>query len=260
MCYNFTYMTHAKTPLVIANWKMNPGSVAEAKTIFTGIKTTAKKYTGVQVVVAAPLLYVTELQKLQGTSVVALGAQTMHESPLGAQTGEVSAPMLVAAGVSHVILGHSERRALGETDGMVAKKVVAALKAKLTPVICVGERERDASGNFFATIEAQIKSALAGIPTTRFKDVVIAYEPIWAIGTGKTASVEDVCEMQLFIHKILTKLFDRSAANRVRIVYGGSVNAENAAALYAGAAIAGFLVGGASLKPADFAKIIQATA
>ena len=253
-------MIHPKTPIVIANWKMNPTTLTEAKTIFTEIKTAVKKFAPVQVVVAAPLLYVTELKKLQGASTVTLGAQTMHEAPLGAQTGEVSAPMLVAAGVSHVILGHSERRALGETDSMVAKKIAAALKAKLIPVVCIGERERDASGNFFATIEAQIKSALTGIPTTRFKDVVIAYEPIWAIGTGKTASVEDVCEMQLFIHKILTKLFDRTAANRVRIVYGGSVNAENAAALYTGAAIAGFLVGGASLKPADFTKIIQATA
>jgi triosephosphate isomerase len=252
-------MSHTKNPLVIANWKMNPASSTEAKMIFTGIKTAAKKFVSVQVVVAPPLLYITELKKLQGTSAITLGAQTMHEAPLGAQTGEVSAPMLVAAGISHVILGHSERRALGETDVMVAKKTIAALKAKLVPVVCVGERERDISGNFFAVIEAQIKAALTGVPTTRFKDVVIAYEPIWAIGTGKTASVEDVCEMQLFIHKVLTKLFDRAAANRVRIVYGGSVNAENAPALYRGAAISGFLVGGASLKPADFTKIIQAT-
>lgn len=253
-------MTHPKTPLVIANWKMNPPSVVEAKAIFTAIKVAAKKYPAIQVVVAPPALYSIELQKMRGTSHVALAAQTMHEAPLGAQTGEVSAPMLTAAGVSHVILGHSERRALGETDSMVAKKIIAALKAKLTPIVCVGERERDTSGNFFSAIEEQIKSALAQVPTARFKDVVIAYEPIWAIGTGKTASVEDVCEMQLFIHKILTKHFDRTAANRIRIVYGGSVNAENAAALYSGAAIAGFLVGGASLHPTDFTKIIQATA
>jgi triosephosphate isomerase len=177
----------------------------------------------------------------------------------GAFTGETGIAMLQAHGISSVILGHSERRALGETDEMIARKVPALLKAKITPIICVGERERDAQGNFYLTIEAQITKALSLVKSAAFKDVVIAYEPIWAIGTGKTAHVEDVYEMQLFIEKILTKISNRAAARKVRIIYGGSVNAENAAVLFSQGGIAGFLVGGASLKPVEFTKIIAAT-
>lgn len=197
-------------------------------------------------------------KKILGVSAVSLGAQTMHQAAHGAQTGESGTGMLVSAGVSFVILGHSERRVLGETDVLVGIKTLAALKSKLTPVICIGERERDSQGNFYTYIEAQIKSALSEVPKTRFKDVVIAYEPIWAIGTGLTANVDDVYEMKLFIHKVLSKQFDRAAANQVRIIYGGSVSADNATQLYVGAAVNGFLVGGASLKPAEFTKIIAA--
>jgi triosephosphate isomerase len=165
--------------------------------------------------------------------------------------------MLAAFGVATVIVGHSERRALGETDAQVGEKVAALIKAKLTPVVCIGERERDAQGNFFMLIEAQIKAALTGVPKARFKDVVIAYEPIWAIGTGKTATAEDVNEMRLFIQKILTKHFDRASAGKIRIIYGGSVSAANAADLFVGGGVDGFLVGGASLRPQEFAQIIS---
>ena len=183
----------------------------------------------------------------------------MNENATGAATGEIGTAMLTAVGVSYVILGHSERRALGETDTLVGLKAVAALKSKLTPVICIGERDRDLQGNFYTHIESQIKLAFNALPKARFKDVVIAYEPIWAIGTGRTASVEDVCEMKLFIHKILSKQFDRAAANRVRIIYGGSVTADTAGLLYTDSGVDGFLVGGASLKPMEFTKIVAAT-
>lgn len=255
----FQHMKNTKESLVIANWKMNPMTVLDAKNICTTIKATAKKYPHAMIVVAPPTLFMLECKKILGASSVKLGAQTMHQSACGAQTGEIGTGMLTAAGVSFVILGHSERRALGETDAAIGVKVLAALKARLTPVICIGEKERDSQGNFYTHIEAQIKSALTLIPKARFKDVVIAYEPIWAIGTGLTANVDDVYEMKLFIHKVLSKQFDRSAANRVRIIYGGSVTAENATQLYAGGGIDGFLVGGASLKPIEFTKIIAAT-
>jgi len=142
----------------------------------------------------------------------------------------------------------------------VAKKVLAILKVRLTPVVCVGERERDEQGDFFSFIENQIELAFKDLPKTRFKDMIIAYEPIWAIGTGINATVEDVKEMQLFILKILTKHFGRSVASQVRIIYGGSVKADNAIKLYQSGGIDGFLVGGASLNPAEFSAIIASAA
>ncbi len=252
-------MKHTTTPLVIANWKMNPATLIEAKTIFSGTKAAAKKYQQVKVVAAVPTLYVLELKKLLGKSTLALGVQNAHEASLGAYTGETGIGMLQAARVAYVILGHSERRLLGETDEAIARKVASLLKAHITPVICVGERERDSQGNFYSVIESQISIALSLVKATALKDVVIAYEPIWAIGTGKTANVADVYEMQLFIEKILTKLFNRAAARKVTIIYGGSVNAENAQTLFTEGGVTGFLVGGASLKPAEFTKIIAAT-
>ena len=246
-------------PLIIGNWKMNPTTAVEAKTIVTSVKSSIKKFAGATIVIAPPALFIREVKKALGSSAIALAGQTMHEAPVGAQTGEVSAGMLTAAGVTYVIIGHSERRTLGESDEQVNKKTVAALKSKLTAVVCIGEKDRDSQGNFFMHIEAQLVAIFKDVPTARFKDIVIAYEPIWAIGTGKTASVEDVLEMQLFIKKTLTKHFAKASAAKVRIIYGGSVNADNATSLYASGGISGFLVGGASLKPAEFIKIIAAT-
>lgn len=250
-------MTKHHTPLIVGNWKMNPVSVAEVKTIVTSLKTLLKKNSDVSVVIAPPVMYMMVIKKLLGTSTIGLGAQNSYPTPSGAQTGEHSISMLSAIGAGTVIVGHSERRALGETDAQVGEKVAALIKAKLVPIICIGERERDAQGNFFMLIEAQIKAALANVPKTRFKDVVIAYEPIWAIGTGKTATAEDVNEMRLFIQKILTKQFDRASAAKIRIIYGGSVGAANAADLFVGGGVDGFLVGGASLRPQEFVQIIN---
>ncbi|MES2966491.1 MAG: triose-phosphate isomerase [Patescibacteria group bacterium] len=251
-------MSQLKRPLVIANWKMNPVTLQEAKTIFTGIKNNSKKFLETTVVIAPPTLYITELKKLTTKTSLALGAQNTHFDVKGAYTGEHSIPQLVEAGVSYVIIGHSERRQQGETDELIGRKVMATLKGKCTAVVCVGEKTRDTQGNFYSLIEQQIKAAVGEVQKSRLKDVVIAYEPIWAIGTGATATVADVMEMQLFIKKILTKLFDRTGARNVRVIYGGSVNADNAKELFISGGINGFLVGGASLKPVDFGKIIQA--
>lgn len=252
-------MSHINQPLVIANWKMNPVTLTEAKSIFLGIKKEAKKYPNTLTVVAAPHIYITELVKLAKNSNLKLSAQNAYFDVKGAYTGEHSAAQLRDATVDYVILGHSERRRQGETNELIAKKVLAAVTGKITPIICVGEETRDSNGNFFNLIETQISTALTGLPKSRLKEVVIAYEPIWAIGTGATATAADVMEMQLFVKKILTKVFDRAIAKQIRVVYGGSVNAENAKDLFTGGGIVGFLVGGASLKPIDFGKIISAT-
>lgn len=238
---------------------MNPVSMTEAKTLAKATVAIAKKNTGTTVVVAPPYLYITEVGKITGKGPLQLGAQNCHFDVKGAYTGEQSAAQLRDAHVSFVIIGHSERRKQGETNELVAKKVLAATVAKINPIICVGEDTRDAQGNFLSLIETQVTTALASLPKSRLKDVVIAYEPIWAIGTGKTATALDVEEMQMFIKKVLTKMYDRSIARGVRVVYGGSVNAENARELFTGGGVDGFLVGGASLKPVDFGKIVSAT-
>jgi triosephosphate isomerase len=250
-------MKHAH-PLIIGNWKLNPGNALEAKVLAQAVRKSVAKYAPAIVVVAPPFVFIPEVTKALAGK-VALGAQDMHYEERGAVTGAIGAGMLASFGVSYVIIGHSERRALGETDVMVSKKVQAALKRKLTPVVCIGERTRDNQGQFYQFIAEQLKSLAAGLKPAELTKVVIAYEPIWAIGTGATATAENVKEMQLFIVSTLTKLLDRKTAEKVRLIYGGSVKESNARELYQEGGMSGFLVGGASLTPIDFAAIIKAT-
>jgi triosephosphate isomerase len=213
----------------------------------------------VKVVIAPPFLFIPELAKLAANKKITLGAQDVHYEERGAVTGEIGPLMLQSFGVEYIIIGHSERRALGETDEQVNKKIQAVLKRKLVPVVCIGEKSRDAQGQFFNFIEAQIRSLVAGLSAAALQKIVIAYEPIWAIGTGVNATADDVKEMQLFIVSTLTKLFERKVAEKVRLIYGGSVRESNARAIYEEGGMSGFLVGGSSLKGSDFNSIIQAT-
>jgi triosephosphate isomerase (TIM) len=246
--------------LVIGNWKMNPNSVSEAQKLVEGITKKYKVQESVRVAIAPPTLYISDVSKKIGKKAIAIAAQNVSTEAMGPFTGEHSALQLRDAKVEYVIIGHSERRAMGETDVQVQKKVQSALKNKLTPVVCVGERERDTQGAFFTHIESQVKSIAAILSATEIKKIVIAYEPIWAIGTGATATPSDVKEMQLFLFTTLTKLYDKATAAKVTLLYGGSVKAENAALLHAEGGMGGFLVGGASLKAEDFLSIINAAA
>jgi triosephosphate isomerase len=193
---------------------------------------------------------------------VSLAAQDVHPEKSGTYTGSISMAMLKSMEVWHVILGHSERRAVGETDQEVNKKLKAVLKGKCTPIVCIGETKRDHSGSHFNVVESQLKAALEGISAPQIKKMVIAYEPVWAIskgdGRGKTATPEDAHEMKLFIQKFLTHTYNRATANAVPIVYGGSVNAQNAASFVKEGEMQGYLVGGASLKPKEFGEVINA--
>lgn len=249
-----------RTSLVIGNWKMNPNSLSDALQLVEGITQKYKARDSVIVAIAPPALYISDITKKLGKKAISLATQNVSTEPMGAFTGELSALQLRNAKVEYVIIGHSERRAMGETDAHVQKKVQNALKNKLTPVVCVGERERDTQGKFYTVIELQIKALAAILTLVDIKKVVIAYEPIWAIGTGQTASPADVKEMQLFLFATLTKLYDKATASKVALIYGGSVKPENVDALHREGGMNGFLPGGASLKAEDFLYIINAAA
>lgn len=238
---------------------MNPVTLADAAALGAAVAKGQKKLLEPYVAVAPPFPYLAEVGKKVGKSTVALAAQDVYTQPLGPFTGEVSITQLKDLGVQYVIIGHSERRVLGETDELVREKVQAVLRHQLTPIVCVGERERDEQGNFFTFVEKQLRSLAEVLPAIAIKKVVIAYEPIWAIGTGNTATPDDVKEMQLFIEAVLTKLYDRPTAKKVRLLYGGSVKPDKAAELHKVGGMQGFLVGGASLKADDFAAIVKAT-
>lgn len=248
-----------RTTLIIGNWKLNPGTLADAQKLIDGISKKYKQREGQTVVVAPSFLHLSEIGKKIVKKPILLGAQDVASEVMGPFTGEVSAQQLRDAKVEYVIVGHSERRAMGETDELVQKKVALALKNKLTPVVCIGERERDTHGNFFGFVENQVKALSQVLNASDIKKVVIAYEPIWAIGTGKTATASDVKEMQLFLFATLTKLYDKPTAQKVTLLYGGSVKPDNAKELHKEGGMSGFLVGGASLKAEDFLAIIKAT-
>lgn len=250
-------------PLVIGNWKLNPKTLTAAEELASAIAKAFKKSAVPYIGVAPTSLHITGVAKKINKSSMMLGAQNVSEYTVGAHTGEQSALQLKDAGVSFVIVGHSERRAAGETDKQVAQKLKAVLAAKLVPVVCVGESKRDKEGDFYKFVETQIKSFAKGLTPAQLKKVVIAYEPIWAISTtrgnnGQIATSGDVKEMQLYIEKVLTKLYDRKTAQTVRLIYGGSVKPHNAAELHTVGGMHGFLVGGASLKAEDFIAITKA--
>lgn len=246
-------------PLIVGNWKLHPVSLADAQTLAAGVAKHIKQSSEPYVAIAPPFPYLSEVGKKIRRSTVALAAQDVYQKNSGAHTGEVSTVQLKDLGVEFVIIGHSERRAMGESDVEVREKTAAVLQHRLIPIVCIGERDRDEQGQFFSVIEEQLRSLADSLTSAQIKKVVIAYEPIWAIGTGNTATAADVKEMQLFIETVLTKLYDRTTARAVRLLYGGSVKPQNAAELYAEGGMRGFLVGGASLQADDFAAIIQAT-
>jgi len=245
-------------PLVVGNWKMNPDTVGKAKKLFLELrKHVNRKMLKTFVAVAPPAPYLSELERLSPSQRIKLVAQDIFYEKEGAFTGEVSASMLRSVGVEAVIVGHSERRALGDTLEAVHKDLLSALASKLTVILCVGETNRDSQGNYFIAIEEQLRTALKDVPKSQLPRLVIAYEPVWAIGTGKTATPEDVQEMRLFITKVLADRFGRPSLNVIRIIYGGSVNAKNAEGLMAVGQVDGFLVGGASLNADEFISIIK---
>jgi triosephosphate isomerase len=245
-----------RTPYLAANWKMHK-TIAEAAAFVDALlpRIAATQH---DIVICPSYLALSEVVERSRGSAVRVAAQNMHEEDSGAFTGEVSAPMLAEVDVDAVLLGHSERRQLfGETDEALARKVPAALAAGLEPILCVGESEeaRDA-GQTEGVLESQLQADLAAVDSGDLARVVIAYEPIWAIGTGRTATPEQAEEAIAFIRDVVRRR--DPAADEVRILYGGSVKPTNAGELLGRAEIDGALVGGASLDPDDFAAIVEA--
>ncbi|MFM8495066.1 MAG: triose-phosphate isomerase [Planctomycetia bacterium] len=251
----------SRKKIVAGNWKMNLDR-AKAKELAAAVAARRGEAAKVELVLCPPALYVETVGAAlaYATSDVGLGAQNMHDKASGAFTGEVAPPMLVDLGCRYVILGHSERRTLfGETDAAVNAKTKAALAAGLVPIVCVGEtlEEREA-GKTAAVVTGQVQGSLAGLSPADLEKVVVAYEPVWAIGTGKVATPEQAQEVHALIRGLLAKLASPEVAARVRIQYGGSVKPDNAADLARQPDIDGALVGGASLKADDFLGIAKA--
>lgn len=237
---------------------MNPTTLLKAQTLLTDFKKILGKRNAVaQVLVAPPVPFLASVHAAAQKAGVAVAAQDVSVEEKGAHTGEVAISMLKSLEVSAVIVGHSERRAMGETDAAIAQKAERVLRAGLVVVLCVGEKTRDAHGNYFSVVEKQVRESLALVPASALRRLVVAYEPVWAIGTQKHAKPEDVQEMKLFIQKVLADRFGRNALGKVRILYGGSVTPENAAELLQEGNADGFLVGGASLVPKSFAQIVH---
>jgi len=246
--------------LVAGNWKMNGDSASNTELV-AGIIAGAPESDRVKLLICPPFPYLAAVAGQVAGSRVALGAQTVSEHTAGAYTGEVAAPMLRELGCEYVIVGHSERRSLyGESSDAVAAKFKAALAAGLRPILCVGETlaERE-SGNTEAVIDKQLNAVLAGVGIAEFATAVIAYEPVWAIGTGMTASPEQAQDVHSHIRAALSG-HDVDIAASLQILYGGSMKGENAAGLLAMPDIDGGLIGGASLKAADFLAIAEAAA
>ncbi|HMP89495.1 MAG TPA: triose-phosphate isomerase [Kiritimatiellia bacterium] len=251
--------TKSRKPIVAGNWKMNK-TVADAIDLASAIKRDLAGCKDVDIVLCPPFTALKAVSDVITGTHIDLGAQNMHWEKSGAFTGEISAEMLREVYCHYVILGHSERRTyFGETDAIVNKKTKAALESNLTPIVCVGETltERE-GGKTNDVVGTQVRGSLAGLSPRQLVDSVIAYEPVWAIGTGKTASPEQAQEVHAFIRGVLRDIADEAVAQSVRIQYGGSVKASNARELFNLPDIDGGLIGGAALEARSFVEIVQA--
>lgn len=246
-----------KNKIIVGNWKMNPISIARAREIFTGIEKglTKIKSKKIEVIICPSHLHIASLAtKAKGN--VNVGAQNAFVEPKGAFTGEISFEMLKDAGISHIIVGHSDRRKLGETDDMINKKVLLALKTGIVPIVCIGETVRDEEGSYLGLIKEQLASALRGVTKTQLGSIVIAYEPVWAIGALEAMNAHDIHQTMLFVRKALMDQYKMKAIGATPIIYGGAVDPTNAQGILTEGQVDGMLIGRQSLDPKSFLEII----
>jgi triosephosphate isomerase len=244
-------------PLIVANWKMNPQTLAEAKQLFDSVRKGLENIKNTEVVICLPFLYISNLKSK--ISNVKLGGQDCFWEKSGAFTGGISPFMLKNLGCDYVILGHSERRIhFGDTNEIINKKIKTAISAGLKPIFCIGETEKEKKeGETKSVLTTQIEKGLIGISVDQIKDIVIAYEPVWAIGTGNPCEPEETKKMVALIQKIISELYSDKISGNLRILYGGSLNSKNVGDYFKSARVYGFIIGGASLNPEEFIKIIK---
>jgi triosephosphate isomerase len=241
--------------LIVANWKMHPATYAEAKKLFDATKKAIESYQQLSLVIAPPALFLRELSKgYRGK--ISFATQGAQAEDSGAQTGEHSLAQMKHVRCSHAIVGHAERRARGETDAQIAAQVTHALELGMTPILCVGEHTRTADGAHFAFVREQLRLALVNIKAPHVKKIIIAYEPVWAIGAPAPMSPHDMHEMSIFIRKSVVAQHGPAAMD-IRILYGGAVDETNAEAMMRNGDVYGFLVGRASVDAIRFAKLIH---
>ena len=243
--------------LIVGNWKMNPVSAKLAKQIFSYIKKVANKTKNTETVLCPPYVYIESLKSTGHRFVI--GAQDLFPEAEGSFTGNISFLQLKNLGVKYSIIGHSERRAGGETNELINQKVKASLRGMITPIICIGEKDRDENGEYLVSIKHQITDALKGLPKTSIKDIVIAYEPIWAIGKDSIREplAKEIFEITIFIKKVLSDIYDTKSVPPTKILYGGSVDEKNIENMLKNGGVDGVLVGRASLDPKKFGEMLK---
>jgi len=243
--------------ILIANWKMNPSSEKDAKKLIKEYVETISSSKGVDLVVCPPFPYISTIYNEYSGTKISLGAQDVFYEKEGSYTGEVSVESLKDLKVSHVIIGHSERRNLGESSSDVAKKAKTCIKAGIIPIICTGEKERSEDGKYLKHLEREITESLEGISRSDISKLVIAYEPIWAIGKKEPMSGYEMHQMSIFIRKVLVKKYGKNITNKVRVIYGGSINDSNANDILENGNVEGLIIGRASLDAKQVFSLVK---
>ncbi len=243
--------------IIAGNWKMNPVTLKDVRATFAGIKRSASSVRGASVLICPPFIYLPELKKMSMASKVEIGAQDVSAKDMGAETGSVSAYMVRDLGIKTTIVGHSERRALGDTDEIVNQKVLNALTAGLKVILCIGEKVR--SDDYLSVLQGQLEKNLANFPSKLADRLIIAYEPVWAIGKNAVGveTPEGFLHNKIFIRKVLASIVGRKKALAIPVLYGGSANSQNAGDFLGAGQADGLLVGRDSLNPKNFAEIIK---
>ncbi|MBY0376510.1 triose-phosphate isomerase [Patescibacteria group bacterium] len=251
----------AKKNIIIGNWKMNPRTAKDAEKLWSEVQKGLSPLKKTEIVICAPFIYLEKLKKTQGKSTkIYLGAQDAYAGDVGAFTGEISSEMLSNIGAKYVILGHSERRTLGETNIDINKKLKGVISSGLIPILCVGETEREDTHEYFNLVKNQLKECLVGISKNLITKIIIAYEPVWALSSTvgrRDATPHDANEMSIFIRKVLSDISTPAVASDVRIIYGGSVSEKDATDFLTHGGVTGLLAGKASLDAKKFLAIIN---
>jgi len=244
--------------IIVANWKMGPSSIKEAEALIKKISISLKKIKNIKVTVCPPFVFLSLFKKLK-TNQIIFGAQDVSSNIAGSYTGEVSSQMLNSVGVKQVIVGHSECRSRGDNNEIVNKKILNLLKNQLTPILCIGENKRDSEGFYLSFINDQIVECLKNVSSSKVKNIIIAYEPVWAIGSNavREATPDEFIEMKIFIKKILSDLYNPKIAQQTLILYGGSVNEDNASCFINDGGADGLLIGRNSLNSKKFDEILK---